>query len=185
MRVRTIKNIQPDWDLETAIVEISDRFTPGSLTSGRTRNIMLQTWGEMVGRNRAKAELDSLIRRCGSRHKFCRTYSIAPGTLATLESHFEHLPPDPEPAVGSLAAGVAVGPWMLLSRLGRGGGADVWRAFAEEHGEVALKIPRSGAYQRKRFVTECSVMRKLSGTEGVMPVIALSGSSDIRASCIP
>lgn len=171
-------NIDPIWDLETAFREINERYRPGSQFGGRSRNLLLEMWGEVVGRNRAKAELETLIAKCGSTSKFCREFSITKGTLDALRAHFDGLPPDPEPAKQRLSAGDRIGPWTLLRRLGRGGGGEVWRATAREHGDVALKIPVGGKTHLRRFAAECRIMADLAGTAGVMPVLAMSENTD-------
>jgi hypothetical protein len=94
MRIGNTMNIDPNWDLETAFAEISGRYSPGSYWHGRTRNVLLQMWGEVVGRTRATAELAALIAKSGSRNKFCKAFSISGGPLAELEAHFAELPPD-------------------------------------------------------------------------------------------
>ena len=126
-------NIDLSWDLETALVEISSRYRPGSLLHGRTRNVLLQMWGEVIGRTRAVAELAALIEKSGSRNKFSKKYSISSGPLAELEAHFAALPPDPEPRRNRLNVGDEVGPWKLAARLGRGGNSEVWRATSATH----------------------------------------------------
>jgi hypothetical protein len=81
-------NIDPDWDLATAFDKISAEYRPGSLTSGRARNVLIQMWGEVVGRNRALAELHALIIRSGSRRTFCKRFSIGHAALDDLQKHF-------------------------------------------------------------------------------------------------
>jgi hypothetical protein len=155
-------NIDPNWDLETAFAEISSRYRPGSYWYGRTRNVLLQMWGEVVGRTRAMAELAALIERSGSRNKFSKEYSISSGPLADLEAHFAALPPDPEPKRNRLNAGDRVGPWKLLTRLGRGGNSEVWRATSDTVAEAAVRIPNAGRNSLRRFAAELTLLSKLN-----------------------
>jgi serine/threonine protein kinase len=172
-------NIDPNWDLETAFIEISNRYRPGSYWHGRTRNVLLQMWGEVVGRTRAMAQLAALIEKSGSRNKFSKEYSISGGTLADLESHFSALPPDPEPKRNRLNAGDRIGPWKVVMRLGRGGNSEVWRATSDaQRGEVALKIPNAGRNSLRRFAGELTLLKKLGDMKGIDPLI--SGANDDR-----
>jgi hypothetical protein len=153
-------NIDPTWDLETAFAKISDRYRPGSYFGGRTRNVLLQVWGEVVGRTRAMAELANLIEKSGSRNKFYKDYSISSGPLAELEAHFAALPPDPEPKRNRLNAGDTIGPWKLVARLGHGGNSEVWRVKSDAHDDAALKIPNAGRYSMRRFASELTLMKE-------------------------
>jgi len=176
-------NVDPEWNLETAFVELSYRHPPGSLIHGRTRNLMLQVWGELVGRSRALAELEALIRNCGSRTALCRKFRISRPSLGELEEYFEGLPLESNP--GHWSSGTRLGPWTLLRRLGRGGGSEVWRSSSERFGEVALKIPDVGTAKRKRFAAEIQILRQLAGVKGIMPVIATSIDADQEAQATP
>jgi hypothetical protein len=119
-------NIDPDWRLEEAFRVLSDLHPPGTLTSGKARNLLLQVWGELVGRTRALGEFEALIRQFGSKRKVCRALRISHGALTDLESHFESLPVEKQG--GRWTSGAILGPWTLLRRLGRGGSSEVWRA---------------------------------------------------------
>src|SRR5262245_38130865 len=170
-------NIDPNWDLETAFIEISSRYRPGAYWHGRTRNVLLQMWGEVVGRTRAVAQLAALIERSGSRNKFSKEFAISSGPLADLEAHFAALPPDPEPKRNRLNAGDRIGPWKLVARLGRGGNSEVWRATSDtQQGEAALKIPNAGRNSLRRFAGELTLLKKLNGMKGIVPLIA--GAND-------
>lgn len=165
-------NVDPDWNLERAFIEISARHSPGSLRHGHVRNLMLEVWGELVGRTRALAEVEVLKAKYGTRTRLCRELSITSGTLASLEAYYDNLPP--EQHRGRLKPGDQIGPWTLLRRLGRGGSSEVWRASAKVYGEAALKIPDSGNAKGQRFAAELELMRRIHGAKGVMPLIATS-----------
>jgi hypothetical protein len=163
-------NVDPEWSLETAFTTPSFRHRPGSLIHGRTRNLMLQVWGELVGPKRALEELDALIQKCGSRNRLCKIHQISSGSLAELESYFAGLPMPARKA--RLNPGDKIGDWTLHRPLGRGGGSEVWRASADAFGEAALKIPNPGRMTMRRFAFELQILRELTGTKGVMPLVA-------------
>src|SRR5690349_21560249 len=67
-----------------------------------------------------------------------------------------------------------VKPWKLIEFLGKGGNAEVWRAFRDDGANVALKIlnsknPDSEPY--KRFQAEISILRSLGAQPGILPLI--------------
>lgn len=123
------------------------------------------------------AQLAALIERSGSRNKFSKEFAISSGPLADLEAHFAALPPDPEPKRNRLNVGDRVGPWKLVARLGRGGNSEVWRATSDtQQGEAALKIPNAGRNSMRRFGGELTLLKKLAGMKGIIPLIA--GAND-------
>jgi eukaryotic-like serine/threonine-protein kinase len=169
-------NVDPEWSLEKAFTTLSFRHTPGSLIHGRTRNLMLEVWGELVGPKRALEELDALVRKCGSRNRLCKIHRISTSSLAGLESYFAGLPQPSKK--GRLSPGDRIGEWTLHRPLGRGGGSEVWRASADAFGEVALKIPNPGKMTIRRFAFELQILRELAGMKGVMPLIASATAED-------
>ena len=68
-----------------------------------------------------------------------------------------------------------LGPWTLEARLGEGGNASVWRARREAADEsVALKVINATNANREpyqRFAREIDVLRRLTGLEGVLPIL--------------
>jgi serine/threonine protein kinase len=75
-------------------------------------------------------------------------------------------------------AGQEVDGWTLVSRLGKGGNAEVWRARRPVTGnEVALKLlkeRRRHAEPYKRFRAEIEILTKLGERPGILPIIAHS-----------
>jgi serine/threonine protein kinase len=71
-----------------------------------------------------------------------------------------------------------LGPWLLLSEIGRGGNATVWEAVSDDFPDpepVALKVLNTSKAEREpyqRFVREIEFLRRLEDTTGVLPVIA-------------
>lgn len=86
--------INKDWDFETAVKEISNKYYPGGITTGPLRNRQVEAWGQLVGRTRALTEFDSAIQRYGSRTAFGREYRVTLPTLRHFREFFENLPDD-------------------------------------------------------------------------------------------
>jgi hypothetical protein len=84
--------INKDWDFETAVKEISNKYYPGGITTGPLRNRQVEAWGQLVGRARALTEFDSAIQRYGSRTAFGREYRVTLPTLRHFREFFENLP---------------------------------------------------------------------------------------------
>lgn len=86
--------INIDWDFETAVKEISNKYYPGGMTTGPLRNRQVEAWGQLVGRTRALTEFDSAIQRYDSRTAFGREYRVTLPTLRHFREFFENLPDD-------------------------------------------------------------------------------------------
>jgi serine/threonine protein kinase len=75
-------------------------------------------------------------------------------------------------------AGEEINGWKLVSRLGKGGNAEVWRASRPNTGDdVALKLlkeRRRHAEPYKRFRAEIEILTKLGERSGILPIIAHS-----------
>ena len=115
-----LMNVDPEWDLETAFDILSDRHPPGSLIHGRTRNLLLQVWGELVWPRLALDKLDALIQKCGSRTSLCQMHRISRASFAELKPYFAGLAPTRK---GRLNPGDKVAEWTLHRPLGRAGGS--------------------------------------------------------------
>ncbi|MDQ4144309.1 MAG: protein kinase, partial [Actinomycetota bacterium] len=65
-----------------------------------------------------------------------------------------------------------VGKWQLVSRLGEGGNARVWRARDEQGVEVAVKVlARRGTEAYGRFRQEIHVLQGLGERRGILPLL--------------
>lgn len=81
-----------DWDFETAVKEISNKYYPGGISTGPLRNRQVEAWGQLVGRTRALTEFDAAIKRYGSLSAFGREYRATLLTLRSFRKFFENLP---------------------------------------------------------------------------------------------
>ncbi|MFL5867143.1 MAG: protein kinase domain-containing protein [Thermoleophilaceae bacterium] len=73
----------------------------------------------------------------------------------------------------TLRPGAQIDDWTLMSRLGRGGNGEVWRAVHPEHGENALKVLARKSHDRwQRFCDEVSIMQRLADRPGILPLVA-------------
>jgi serine/threonine protein kinase/N-acetylneuraminic acid mutarotase len=73
-----------------------------------------------------------------------------------------------------LKANQKVGPWILLSLLGKGGNGEVWESKHDDGSVAAVKCiksqkPTSEPYQR--FVNEVKIQQQLTAVPGLLPLI--------------
>lgn len=161
--------IDPNWTFQQAIDVISGEYRPGGKTTGPLRNRQLESWGQLVGRTRALKELDEAISGYSSVTAFCRDNRITSRTLDSIREFYEELPDDRVRAY--IYSGLTLGNWTLLSRLGRGGNAEVWRARHKDNSIAAIKIlkhPKGGSL--KRFVSEITILNQIRDIPGVLPI---------------
>jgi hypothetical protein len=88
--------INKSWNLQSAFDAINDVYYPGGLQSGPQRNRQIETWGQLVGKTRAIAELDSMITEHGSINKMSKSIQMSPITIKQLRYFFESLPDELE-----------------------------------------------------------------------------------------
>jgi eukaryotic-like serine/threonine-protein kinase len=165
--------LNPNWSFDEALREISDVYEPGGYTSGPQRNRLIEAWGQVVGRNRAISELDQAVARYGSLTALARTRRITVRTLRKLRATYSGLPAEPARR-RQLAAGQRFGRWHLVSKLGAGGNADVWKVRSTES-EGAIKIlRRAKGKSLERFRAEVALLGTLAGCRGILPVVDAS-----------
>lgn len=169
--------IDPKWDLVTAVDRISALLKPGGLHTGIARNQLIEAWASTVGRERALAGLEAIIEEEGSKTAAARRLTMSHGTFKRFQEFFHSLPKkfnDDKPKPGDI-----YGAWRLDSRLGRGGNAEVWRATPRKPNPnalppVAVKVlaTRKVASDRyARFQDEVAALTSLAGTDGVLPLV--------------
>jgi serine/threonine protein kinase len=164
--------LETSWDFEAAVAEISARWRPGGIGSGPARNRLIEAWGALVGRERAVADLDRLIKRCGSQSAAARELHMSLKTLREFLTFFAALPA--AAADGKLRPGTMVGSRRLQQRIGAGGNAEVWRAIDESANVCALKVLNSRTATKEpylRFRNEVEALQRLCGDEGVLPIV--------------
>lgn len=171
--------INEQWSFEEALYHISRTYRPGGITTGPLRNRQIEAWGQLVGRTRALTELDAAIVRHRSMAAFGRMYSITPQTLKSLRQFFEDLPDDH--VRGSIYAGLQLGQWRLVGRLGSGGNAEVWRGKDAASRSAAIKIlKRTRGAALKRFTNEIMILQRLQGLRGIVPLVDCVRLEQIR-----
>jgi Protein kinase domain len=88
--------INPSWDFQTAVSAASERFQPGSLIVGKARNVLIQSWAQMVGRQRALQEVNDYIDRMGSLTAAAKSLLMSTDTLKRLLEFITSLPTENE-----------------------------------------------------------------------------------------
>lgn len=82
----------PNAEFEDLVLDLNDKHRPGSVVSGKARNVLIRAWGLFVGRDRAMRELHAAIERNGSRTALARNLCMSRTTLAEFEAHFASVP---------------------------------------------------------------------------------------------
>ncbi len=161
--------IDKNWSLEQAFENINDTYYPGGLLSGPQRNRQIETWGQLVGRTRAVAELDLLIEQHGSASKMSKAVRMSAGTIKSLRQFFLSLPDDK--GSDKIYQGMTVGGYFLIRKMASGGSANIWRVRDSRKCHYAMKIlkrPKGKALER--FRDEIKVVLSLNGLRGVVPI---------------
>lgn len=148
---------------------ISNRHTPGSFLGGVARNVLVEAWGQLVGRRRALAEFDYCVSDAGSLTAAARNLSATPKTLKRWRAAFDQLPDDSGEPHG--LQGQTIGGWYLVRRLGGGGNGEVWQG-RRGHASAAVKIlRRAKGAALQRFRDEIAAQKRLSDVPGVLPIL--------------
>ncbi|MFT5708565.1 MAG: hypothetical protein ACI9ES_002868 [Oceanospirillaceae bacterium] len=92
--------INKNWNLQCAFDAINNTYYPGGLQSGPQRNRQIETWGQLVGKTKAIAELEFLIKAYGSTNKMSKVVRMSPVTIKELRQFFESLPDELENVEG-------------------------------------------------------------------------------------
>ena len=86
--------LNENWDFETAVREISQKYYAGGITTGPLRNRQIESWGQLVGKTRATGEFNAAIELHGSLSAFGRAYRVSLPILQGFKKFFENLPDD-------------------------------------------------------------------------------------------
>lgn len=86
--------------MQCAFDAINNAYYPGGLQSGPQRNRQIETWGQLVGKTKAIAELDFLIKSYGSVNKMSKVVRMSPATIKDIRQFFESLPDELESVEG-------------------------------------------------------------------------------------
>ena len=84
--------INKNWDLQNAFDAINAVYYPGGLQSGPQRNRKIESWGQLVGKEQAIAQLDSLLQEHGTLSKLSKAIRMSPRSINQLRIFFESLP---------------------------------------------------------------------------------------------
>lgn len=87
-----MKPFDPTWEFEKLVLNLNDSYSPGSVSSGRARNALIQAWAICVGRQRAKRELYAAISRYGSRNQLKNVIRISRKSLRSYEAFLKSVP---------------------------------------------------------------------------------------------
>ncbi|HAE58171.1 MAG TPA: hypothetical protein DCG54_01355 [Anaerolineae bacterium] len=164
--------LNENWDFETAVREISQKYYAGGITTGPLRNRQIESWGQLVGKTRATGEFNAAIELHGSLSAFGRAYRVSLPILQGFRKFFENLPDDQ--VKDTVFAGLELGNWKLLRRLGRGGNANVWAAKKTKKPSAlaAIKIlKRARGAGLRRFIAEITILQQLGNFPGILPLV--------------
>lgn len=81
----------PNLEFEQIVLNLNEQHTPGSVTSGKTRNALLFAWALVAGKKRAARELSAALDRHGSRAALARHLRMSPETLRQFTDHVSQL----------------------------------------------------------------------------------------------
>lgn len=84
--------IDKSWSFSEAILKINSSFEPGSQFSGKARNVSIENWAQLVGKNKAQTELQAALDECGAKKAFYQKYQMASTTLDGLFDFISKLP---------------------------------------------------------------------------------------------
>lgn len=84
--------VKGNWTFEEAYERAWAAYRGSGITSRGHRNSVLMTWGNVVGRDRALSELNSLVRKHGGKKGLAEVLGISTSALRKIEQHFEALP---------------------------------------------------------------------------------------------
>jgi hypothetical protein len=84
--------VQENWTFIEAVDAAYKAYYGGGLISKSYRNIVIKSWGNLVGRNIAVQELNAFIAQCGSKKNAAKCLDISLTSLTQIEKFFHALP---------------------------------------------------------------------------------------------
>ena len=78
----------PKWTFTELVEKLSERHRPGSVTSGKARNVLFQAWGRHVGGLRATTELQKAIGVYASFSDAASAFRMSTKTLRELKAFY-------------------------------------------------------------------------------------------------
>lgn len=84
--------INKDWSFSEAISKINSSYKPGGQFSGKARNVAIEHWVLLAGKNKAKIALQAALDECGTKKAFYQKYQMASATLEGILELISNLP---------------------------------------------------------------------------------------------
>ncbi|MBE9064699.1 Shedu anti-phage system protein SduA domain-containing protein [cf. Phormidesmis sp. LEGE 11477] len=78
----------PDWTFAELVEKLSERHRPGSVVSGKARNVLFQAWGRHVGGARATQEIEKAIGAYKTVSAAAAAFRMSTTTLRDLRQLF-------------------------------------------------------------------------------------------------
>lgn len=85
-------HIDKSWSFSEALLNSNSSFKPGSQFSGMARNVSIEHWAQLVGKNKAQVELQAALDECGTKTAFYQKYQMASTTLDRILDLISKLP---------------------------------------------------------------------------------------------
>jgi hypothetical protein len=164
--------VRPEWTFEELVENACETYGGYGVESAGRRNRLFRQWAELVGTERAIAELDRFIREMGGFDDAAHQMRIKASTLRSLRKDFRSagapVVATRGPALRS--SEVIVGSrsnYEVVGEVGKGGMGRVYVGERTDGTRVALKLLSSdrfliGANERARFVREATIASTLN-----------------------
>jgi len=163
--------IHPSYTLDEVIEAGWGAYVGSGIESAGRRLALVRTWAEMIGRDRALAELEEFIRACGGKEAAAERANVKVSTLDRLRREFKKLErfEDLPSASPSLRAGEVLQgsdtTFTVEAQIGAGGVGRVFRGTRNsDRMPVALKLLATDRFVvddrvRQRFLRESRLAR--------------------------
>ena len=164
--------IRPEWTFEELVENACQIYQGHGVESAGRRNRLFRQWADLVGSERALAELDRYVRAVGGIEVASEAMRIQSSTLKRLRKDFGSASAAPVVATrgprlrpGEVLSGSQT-TYTVSAEIGKGGMGRVYTGERPDGTRVALKLLSSdrfavGASERARFVREARLARGL------------------------